>query len=178
MAPNDYGQPENPTIPVIAAGDCRMVLGRHGARKDGARAAGRVLAQLGIPRADLAKPKLDGDEVAQRRLAMIFANDGADRLKHLPGDTIICRCEGRTRADLSAALANDGTARTLRLLGRFGMGPCQGRFCLGWVAAIARSSGQRPGTQGNRWPVRPVSVADMLKAADHCTPQTTPFRRI
>jgi D-hydroxyproline dehydrogenase subunit alpha len=79
-------------------------------------------------------------------------------------DTIICRCEERTAAELDATIGDDiGDPNLLRALSRIGMGRCQGRNCSSHVAAaIARRTGRAveeiaPGTV--RPPVKPVSVA-------------------
>ncbi len=45
-------------------------------------------------------------------------------------DTVVCRCEDVTRAEIEAAI--DGGADEINQLKHFtrcGMGPCQGRYC-------------------------------------------------
>ena len=97
---------------------------------------------------------------AQALLARLFARDIDAELAALPSDTVLCRCEGRTLADLRA-FGPQPTARELRLTGRFGMGACQGRFCADWVARI---SGQ-PDLGRARLPVQPLSIADLMALA-------------
>ena len=130
LARNDYGLHAATPIPIVAAGDCRDVLGRFAAVKDGKRAAIEVLSRLGLARSDHHLPTLKQDEVAQLRLGKLFAHDSSEELRNLPDDTILCRCENRTLADLKALSPAERTPRMLRLNGRFGMGACQGRFCL------------------------------------------------
>ncbi|MEC3917444.1 FAD/NAD(P)-dependent oxidoreductase [Nocardia sp. CDC160] len=52
--------------------------------------------------------------------------------------TVICRCEGTTHAELTAAWtrsAGDGY-RPVKLATRAGLGPCQGRMCAANIAAL------------------------------------------
>ncbi|MCM6774598.1 FAD-dependent oxidoreductase [Nocardia sp. CDC159] len=53
-------------------------------------------------------------------------------------DTIVCRCEGTTRAELSAAWSRTaGDAhRPTKLATRAGLGPCQGRVCAANIEAL------------------------------------------
>jgi len=169
LARNDYGFSVEAPIPVVRAGDCREVLGRWAAAKDGIRAARQVLRALGDAGADRPPPSLARDAAAQRRLSEIFAHDSAGALARLPDDTILCRCENRTLGALKAQGAERASPRTLRLQGRFGMGPCQGRFCLDWVARLAQPPVDPEALRGTRWPIRPVAVADILAAEDHLT---------
>lgn len=153
----DPGPPAAPPIPVVRAGDCREALGARAALADG-RHAGRVLAARLAGRkvpdepADLARERL-----AQARLTQLYAHDEPGTLAGLPDHTVLCRCEGRTLADLRA-LGPAPTVRDLRLIGRFGMGPCQGRFCGEWVARL----GGTADLGHPRLPLRPVAIADLL----------------
>lgn len=79
-------------------------------------------------------------------------------------DTIVCRCEERTAAELDTMIDEGiGDLNVVRAVSRIGMGRCQGRNCASHVAAaIARRTGRRieeiaPPTA--RPPVKPVSVA-------------------
>jgi hypothetical protein len=79
-------------------------------------------------------------------------------------DTVICRCEERTAAELDATIGDGvGDPNVLRAVSRIGMGRCQGRNCASHVAAvIARRTGRAieeipPGTV--RPPIKPVGVA-------------------
>ncbi len=169
LARNDYGIPESAAVPIALAGDCREVLGRWAAESDGRRAARDILGALGSTRTDKPSASLAGYASAQKRLAVMFASDQQDHLKALPEDTVLCRCENRTLGDLRCATADHATPRSLRLNGRYGMGPCQGRFCLDWVEKLAGEPFGTQSTRGNRWPLRPISVADIL-AADPLSP--------
>lgn len=157
IAPNDTGLGGPCPLPVLRAGDCREALGALAALLDGARAGQAMLATLSGQPAPEAPPALVHQRNAQARLAQLYARDEAAMLEALPPDTILCRCEGRTRTDIEA-LGTAPTARDLRLTGRFGMGACQGRFCAEWVAHFAgtRDLGR------SRLPVRPIAIADLL----------------
>jgi NADPH-dependent 2,4-dienoyl-CoA reductase/sulfur reductase-like enzyme len=170
LARNDYGASSEAPVPVIPAGDCREVLGRFGAEEDGRRAAAEILHALADRPFPAPDARLARYRKAQARLAAIFAHDGPTRLARLPRNTVICRCENRTLASLDALPETERTPRLLRLDARFGMGACQGRGCLEWVSALAGDT--RPGDpgaatlRGARWPLVPVSVADLLSATD------------
>ncbi|NCO17475.1 MAG: oxidase, partial [Alphaproteobacteria bacterium] len=89
----------------------------------------------------------------------------------LPDDTVICRCEMRTLADLRA-LGPAPTARALRLDGRFAMGACQGRFCAEWVGRIIAPTTAPQPIGATRWPTRPIAVADLLAASEDLEGET------
>ncbi|PXX69314.1 pyruvate/2-oxoglutarate dehydrogenase complex dihydrolipoamide dehydrogenase (E3) component [Nocardia tenerifensis] len=53
-------------------------------------------------------------------------------------DTVVCRCEGTTRGELTSAwsgVAGDGY-RAAKLATRAGLGPCQGRMCAANIEAL------------------------------------------
>lgn len=161
IEPNRTGVPlpePDADVPVLLAGDGREALGADAAILDGRRAAMQVLARLG--RTDI---RLSSDEHGLQRArdfqaALARALHGEPIVP--PPETMICRCEGRTYADL-AALAEDASSREIRLMGRFGLGACQGRFCGPMIAALR---GQPlPAATPPRWPLRPVSVAALAR---------------
>ena len=58
--------------------------------------------------------------------------------ERLTDDTIICRCEEVSYAEVRQALElGAGDVRTVKLLSRAGMGWCQGRICGYAVASLA-----------------------------------------
>lgn len=159
---NDYGA-ANAAIPVISAGDCREALGARAAALDGAYAGRVVVARLSrLP--EPSEPRgLARERRAQAVLARLYRHDDAAGLARLPDDTVICRCENRTLADLRA-LGAAPTVREVRLNGRFSMGACQGRFCGEWVAHLLDPASETTRIGTARWPVRPIAVADILDA--------------
>ncbi len=80
-------------------------------------------------------------------------------------DTVVCRCEDVTRAELDAAIAEGAaTIDQLKAWTRCGMGPCQGRLCGDTAAALmALRVGSRDsvGQFTGRPPLRPVPL-DLL----------------
>lgn len=159
IRPNDTGLAGVAPIPVERAGDCREALGARAALADGRRAGRSMAARLSASPAAAPPPcpTLAREAAAQARLAALFAPANAPPLDDLPPDTVLCRCEGRTVADLRA-LGPNPSVRQLRLTGRFGMGACQGRFCAEWASELA---GQKDlGLQ--RLPLRPVAIAELL----------------
>lgn len=89
----------------------------------------------------------------------------------IPPETVVCRCEGVTRAEIDAAL-DDGAAdmNQLKQFTRCGMGPCQGRVC-GEAAAelvAARVGGrEHAGFATGRLPLRPVPMEALLGEFDY-----------
>jgi NADPH-dependent 2,4-dienoyl-CoA reductase/sulfur reductase-like enzyme len=86
-------------------------------------------------------------------------------------ETVVCRCEGVTRAEIEAALDDGATEMNqLKQFTRCGMGPCQGRVC-GEAAAelVARRVGgrERAGFATGRMPLRPVPMEALLGDFDY-----------
>src|SRR5690606_11450535 len=80
--------------------------------------------------------------------------------------TIVCRCEDVTRADIEGAIDEGAThMNQLKAWTRCGMGPCQGRTCSDVVGELlAQRTGQPRDAVGcftGRAPLRPVSLADV-----------------
>jgi len=80
-------------------------------------------------------------------------------------DTVVCRCEDVTRAEIDAA-ARDGARdmNQLKAWTRCGMGPCQGRTCgdvAGALLALHVGSREAAGCFTGRAPLRPVSLAEL-----------------
>jgi hydrogen cyanide synthase HcnB len=107
-----------------------------------------------------------------RRLRRFRAGlDEASRLR--PGlntlatlDTIVCRCEELTRAEVETGINFGGSdIRTVKVMTRLGMGPCQGCMCwpaaARWIAAKLGRSVAELGPVSVRPPLTPVSVGDL-----------------
>lgn len=161
IAPNRTGIPlpaPDAAVPVLLAGDGREALGADAAILDGRRAAMQLLARFG--RAETTTPAeergLSRARAVQTALAQALHAEAAPP----PPETLICRCEGRSYAEL-AALPEDASAREIRLMGRFGLGACQGRFCGPMIAALRGRP--MPAAAPPRWPLRPVSLAALAR---------------
>ncbi len=84
-------------------------------------------------------------------------------------DTILCRCEEITRAEVQAACGEGAdNIYGMKIWTRAGMGRCQGRLCrMSLTACIARATGRSPrlvGFNHPRVPSRPVPVEQVLAA--------------
>lgn len=179
IRPNDFGLPNETTALtsrplIVRAGDCREALGAFAAEADGRR-AGRTVADLLSGKRDRAglDHAVERARLAQATLAELFAPvHGAQALRSLPDDTVLCRCEGKTVGELRRLCdrADRLTGREVKHNGRFAMGACQGRFCAANTAALMAEinpGGPVPSTEdltGRRWPVRPVSIAALTSA--------------
>ncbi len=87
---------------------------------------------------------------------------GPDLAEFITPETIVCRCEGVTRAEIDAAIgAGAVVLNQLKAWTRCGMGPCQGRQCADAAAALLATHGiARPdsGQFTGRTPLRPVPL--------------------
>jgi len=169
---------------LYAAGDGAGIAGAAAAPHSGRIAALAALQDLG--KLDAARV---GTAAAASRQALAQAEKfGATMaslmtpppalLAAIPPDTVVCRCEDVTRAEIDAAA--EAGARDLNQLKQFtrcGMGPCQGRMC-GEAAAglLAARVGSREavGWFTPRVPLRPVPLAILLGDFDYADIPTPP----
>lgn len=180
IRPNDFGLPEEVdhkrSGPIILrAGDCREALGALAADADGKRIGRRVSDILSGRQSDAEiDRKIDRAKTSQTTLSALFSPiNVASPFLHLPDETILCRCEGKTIGDLRRLCGRDDSlsGREIKHNGRFAMGACQGRFCAANTAAAMaelKPDDTAPSAQdltGRRWPVRPISIAALTGAA-------------
>ena len=87
-------------------------------------------------------------------------------IDNIAGDTVVCRCEEVTFAEIQIALDAGATGLDqVKSWTRCGMGPCQGRVCGDTVATIvSRHLGGRNivGSWSPRVPLLPVSMEDVV----------------
>ena len=159
---------------VYAAGEAVGVAGSRIAQLEGRIAGLTAALDLGV-----LSPSSHARRVAQIRHRFVaparsarWISDAfhprAGLFERASMDTVICRCEEVTRADVerlaTAATAGAPTARGIKLLTRAGMGLCQGRMCaptlLAWASRSQRGLDrvQRDGAPAwtPRPPIRPV----------------------
>jgi NADPH-dependent 2,4-dienoyl-CoA reductase/sulfur reductase-like enzyme len=164
------------TVPgIYAAGDCAGVAGSVAAIEEG-RIAGLAAAQ--------ALKHLSGEEAQRRmrphreRLAGIMplrqALDEISRprrgLYELATDeTIVCRCEELTLAEITAALTEDMTdLNEVKRATRLGMGSCQGRMCgPAMIEMLAQRRGLSPTELVCLSPRPPIKPVSMTALAEH-----------
>jgi D-hydroxyproline dehydrogenase subunit alpha len=167
---------------VFAAGEITGVGGARLAVAEGILAGAAAAQAAGAP--------AHGDSRRLHRLAAL--RDRARRfaaamhavypvpaawMDNVRPDTIVCRCEEVTVADVHAAIdfgARD--ARTVKLLSRAGMGWCQGRQC-GYATSclLARRTGQPLDLASNA--ARPVATPVPLGIVARTMPPVTPAAR-
>ena len=166
------------TVPgLLVAGDGAGLRGAAAAPASGRIAALAALRDLGLMssathglesaphRRDFAQAARAGGAMAAMmalRPALVAA---------IPPETLVCRCEGVTRAAIDAALDEGALSMNqLKQFSRCGMGPCQGRLC-GEAAAelLARWVGGREvaGFATGRLPLRPVPMDALLGEFDY-----------
>lgn len=149
---------------VSAAGDGAGVEGSYVAEDEGRLAA---LGIVGDERRAAPVRRRLAQKRRFRRALLPLHRVGAGIFELATPETVVCRCEELTLAELDAAAAATADLNVLKGLTRAGMGLCQGRSCQRQIAAlVAARHGRRlaeielPTT---RMPVRPVplgAVAD------------------
>lgn len=164
------------SVPLLyAAGDGAGVRGAAAAPASGRLAALAALHDLGMlpdhaaaraaPAREFARAAKGGAAMA-RMMAL-----RPELVRAIPPDTVVCRCEGVTRAEIDAACADGATdMNQMKQFTRCGMGPCQGRLC-GETAAelVALHVGGREsaGFATGRLPLRPVAMDTLLGDFDY-----------
>lgn len=157
---------------VLVAGDGAGVEGVDVARAEGSiagTAAAAVVMRLDPERVDtLIAPLRDQLRTARRFASALHhafpVADGAYRLAK--DDTIVCRCEGVTTAEIWKATELTGAdASGVKNVTRAGMGFCQGRNCSPHVAGlVARRAGLTAGQVrpfNTRPPVKPIPIGTL-----------------
>jgi NADPH-dependent 2,4-dienoyl-CoA reductase/sulfur reductase-like enzyme len=171
----EVGEDLQTSVPgVWVAGDGAGVAGALVAELQGALVGLAVARRLG--RLDPRAFEAAWRPLARRLARLTRFRASLDRLYRLrPGlvtlaaaDTLVCRCEELTRAEVEAGIAAGGTdLRTLKVTTRLGMGPCQGRMC--WPAAarlLAARTGksvEAVGPSSARPPIAPVSLGSLCE---------------
>src|SRR6185503_17863757 len=86
----------------------------------------------------------------------------ADAMRHVPDDTIVCRCEDVSVKELRDAIEKGSSEiNALKAATRCGMGPCGGRVCGEAAAAVMECTGLKREAIGYwtaRPPLRPISI--------------------
>ena len=159
---------------VYAAGEVTGIAGARPARLSGQLAGYSAAAELGHVDADLAArrlallPKLAAARAFGETLMRLYpVPAGITALAR--ADTVLCRCEGVTRGEISAALASGTrTVTGAKFWTRVGMGRCQGRICGAATAEIVAAETGMPIEQAGfntpRIPLRPVPLTSVLAA--------------
>jgi NADPH-dependent 2,4-dienoyl-CoA reductase/sulfur reductase-like enzyme len=153
---------------IAIAGDSAGIAGWEAAQERGRLAAVAAVQAL---RPDAATPDTSRARrrlaAIQKRRAFLDAFYRPPQAMRVPtGDTIVCRCEEASAADIERAvdLGCLGPAQ-LKSFTRAGMGPCQGRLCgLTVTETIAARRGVSPAEVGHfrvRPPVKPITLGEL-----------------
>lgn len=160
---DDWQRSSEATIHV--AGDVGGIRGGEAAVLTGRIAALSVLMQRGVLNVEKAQALR---QILLGKLAPIlrfrkaidhYTRRGRGQLDLPEADTIICRCENVTRADIDNALAQGvQDLVSLKMRTRVGMGDCQGRMCVGYCSDRLRdATGLKDvGWLRPRFPIDPV----------------------
>jgi D-hydroxyproline dehydrogenase subunit alpha len=160
-------------LDVFAIGDCTGLGGARMALAQGVIAGSAAAADLGhvhdpTPRhVEQARRSLERHRRFQAALWRFYAAPRLS-LELATPETIVCRCEEITLAQIGAALA-DGrpTIGDLKRATRVGMGACQGRYCgpiLSQLLARRQGRALDDGVQfAPRMPIKPVAIADIAR---------------
>ena len=154
---------------ISAAGDGTGVAGSFVAIDEGRLAALGVAVDLEALSADAAgrraapvRARLRRKEAFRRALRPLHAVGGGVYELATP-DTVVCRCEEVTRAELDAAIDSSPDIDVIKGFTRVAMGLCQGKTCQRQIAGmVARRHGLPAGAvrlPTPRSPVRPVALA-------------------
>ncbi|MFZ2237445.1 MAG: (2Fe-2S)-binding protein, partial [Dokdonella sp.] len=78
------------------------------------------------------------------------------------GDTIVCRCEEITAAEIRQSVAEGANgARQVKTATRAGMGHCQGRMCEAATRGILGSCGITAAPARIRTPIKPITLGEL-----------------
>ena len=155
------------------AGDGAGIGGAEAALAAGRLAALDILHRLGRLSEDVRDQKAAPDRAALGRAMAIrpFLDAAYAPLPEFlapEGDTIVCRCEEITAAQIRASVKEGANGpRRVKTATRAGMGPCQGRMCDLTVRGILAACGTPPATPRARTPIKPVKLGELAALASH-----------
>jgi len=156
-------------VPGIAvAGDGAGIAGGTAAAERGRLAAIAAVRAL-KPDARLPDPQSVRQRLQREEMGRAFLdwlNRPADSFRQPEGETLVCRCEEVTAAQVrsTADMGCEGPNQMKAFL-RCGMGPCQGRLCgltvTELIAAQRKSTPAAVGYYRLRPPVKPITLAEL-----------------
>ncbi|WP_017906577.1 cyanide-forming glycine dehydrogenase subunit HcnB [Pseudomonas asplenii] len=160
---NIWQQSSEPHIHL--AGDMGGIRGGEAAMLAGRIAAVSILMQRDVLGADAALALRQGylDRLAKIRKFRSgidrYTRRGTRQIDLARPDTVICRCEHATRADIDLALSQGvQDMAALKMRTRVSMGDCQGRMCVGYCSDRLRDATGRAdvGWLRPRFPIEPI----------------------
>ncbi|WP_085630477.1 MULTISPECIES: cyanide-forming glycine dehydrogenase subunit HcnB [unclassified Pseudomonas] len=150
---------------VHLAGDMGGIRGGEAAMLTGKIAATSILLQRGVLEEELARVRRDRylgklKAIVRFRAAVDrYTERGVGQTALPAADTVICRCEHATRADIDRALEQGvQDIASLKMRTRVSMGDCQGRMCVGYCSdRLRQATGRRDvGWLRPRFPIDPI----------------------
>ncbi|WP_424944616.1 NAD(P)/FAD-dependent oxidoreductase [Aliiroseovarius crassostreae] len=158
---------------VFIAGDGAGISGAKSAEIAGRIASLRIAKELGrIDAADFQRRSQPFQRaLSKERAIRPFLDTAFPPAKDIltpQNDTIVCRCEEVTAADIRryAAMGCDGPNQT-KAFGRPGMGPCQGRYCGLTVSMLLAEANKRSpqdtGYYRIRPPIKPLTLGELAQ---------------
>jgi hydrogen cyanide synthase HcnB len=169
---NSWQQSNEPHVHL--AGDMGGIRGGEAAMLAGRIAALSILQQRGVLDTELALVRRDRclsklKSIVRFRAAVDrYTERGAGQTALPASDTVICRCEHATRADIDRALAQGvQDMASLKMRTRVSMGDCQGRMCVGYCSDRLREATGRQdvGWLRPRFPIDPIPFSAFHNAA-------------
>lgn len=161
---------------VYAVGDGAGIGGAALAMVEGQIAGLAAAAHCGhcVAAAEAAIQQLGPALARERRFQQMYAalfSPGPGLYELSRDDTILCRCEEATQAQVRQAVAlGADSADEVKAVTRCGMGDCQGRMCCHLVAhCVARETGRPVAEVGlfrPRPPIFPVPIAALAQPAN------------
>jgi thioredoxin reductase/bacterioferritin-associated ferredoxin len=155
---------------IYIAGDAGGIAGADAAAASGhitASAVVKALTGTAVPSITLWRHRMKRMQYRALRpfLDQLYA-PLAETLTPTDKDTIICRCEGLTQAEVMAAIGlGVAGSNQLKAYCRAGMGRCQGRMCGLTIQALLAAHHKTPIQDMSyyriRPPVRPVTIAEL-----------------
>lgn len=158
---------------IYVAGDGAGIGGAKAAQAAGRLAALDILHRLGLLSEKARDQNASPDRAALNRALAIrpFLDAAYAPLPEFlapEGDTIVCRCEEITAADIRRSLDEGANGpRQVKTATRAGMGPCQGRMCDLTVRGILAACGTRPAVPRARSPIKPVKLGELASLASY-----------
>ncbi len=156
---------------ISIAGDGAGIAGAEAAEQRGRIAALGAALRLGRIRPEqaaqaVAAPRFDLETASRGRRFLDLLYRPAPQFRVPQGETIVCRCEEVTAAQIVAAVKLGCTGpNQLKAFLRCGMGPCQGRLCgltvTELIAATRRVPPEAVGYYRLRPPVKPITLAEL-----------------
>jgi thioredoxin reductase len=167
-----FGRTDVPGI--LGLGDCTGLGGAQAALAEGTLAGLAAASDVGHalgPRGPATQRRSARQLARHRRfqgaLWRLFAAAPFDPALSTP-DTLLCRCEEVSFAQVQAALAEGyDSIGAVKRRTRLGMGRCQGRYCGPVLDAWLATRGGRPRDEFSgfapRVPIRPLSITDLVR---------------